>query len=129
MEKKLLYIYLEEKINMKKFYKIENGKAQVGSGTFVPDTFIEYIVGQEPQELLEALAFESSKSNLEQRIAEANQYLSSTGWIWEKYSRNVIILGDLTNDEFKLKYADIITKQEEARVLINTLELELKGVV
>ena len=114
---------------MKKFYKIENGKAQVGSGTFVPDTFIEYIVGQEPQELLEALAFESSKSNLEQRIAEANQYLSSTGWIWEKYSRNVIILGDLTNDEFKLKYADIITKQEEARVLINTLELELKGVV
>ena len=38
---------------MKKFYKIENGKAQVGSGTIIPDSFVEY--EEEPQELLEAL--------------------------------------------------------------------------
>lgn len=40
---------------MLSFYKLENGKAQVGSGTFTPSEFIEYIVGQEPEELLLAL--------------------------------------------------------------------------
>lgn len=114
---------------MKIFYKIENGQAQVGSGQIVPESFIEYIVGQEPIELTEALNKENAIQDLTTRIAEAKQYLNETSWIWEKYNRNVTVLGDLTNDEFKLKYADIITKQEEARVLINTLELELKGAI
>ena len=114
---------------MKIFYKIENGQAQVGSGQIVPESFIEYIVGQEPIELTEALSKESTVQDLTTRIAEAKQYLSETSWIWEKYNRNVTVLGDLTNDEFKLKYAGIITKQEEARVLINELELELKGAI
>lgn len=114
---------------MKIFYKIENGQAQVGSGQIVPESFIEYIVGQEPIELTEALSKESIVQDLTTRIAEAKQYLSETSWIWEKYNRNVTVLGDLTNYEFKLKYAGIITKQEEARVLINELELELKGAI
>ena len=95
---------------MKIFYKIENGQAQVGSGQIVPESFIEYIVGQEPIELTEALSKESTVQDLTTRIAEAKQYLSETSWIWEKYNRNVTVLGDLTNDEFKLKYAGIITK-------------------
>lgn len=114
---------------MKRFYKIENGKAQVGQGTKVPDGFIVYIVGQEPKELTEALNKENAIQDLTTRIAEAKQYLSETGWIWEKYSRNVLSLQDMTDAEFKTKYTDIIVLQEEARVLINTLELELKGVV
>lgn len=114
---------------MKTFYKIENVQAQVGSGQIVPDTFIEYIVGQEPVELIEALNKENAIQDLTTRIAEAKQYLSETGWIWEKYSRNVLSLQDMTDAEFKTKYTDIIVLQEEARVLINTLELELKGVV
>lgn len=112
---------------MKKFYKIENGQAQVGSGTFVPESFTEYIVGQEPVELTEALSKESIVQDLTVRIAESKQYLSETSWIWEKYNRNVTVLGDLTAEEFKLKYDDIITKQEESRLLINALEIELKG--
>ena len=40
---------------MKTFYKIEQGKAQVGSGEFIPPEFIEYEVGNEPEELLLAL--------------------------------------------------------------------------
>ena len=111
---------------MKKFYKIENGKAQVGQGTFVPDGFIVYV--DEPQELLDALALEKKEQDLTKQIQEAKTYLSETSWIWEKYSRNVTVLGDLTNEEFKLKYADIITKQEEARVLINTLEVHLENI-
>ena len=107
---------------MKKFYKIEAGKAQVGQGTFVPDGFTVY--EDEPQELIDALALEKQEQDLNTQIQEAKAYLSETSWIWEKYSRNVTVLGDLTNEEFKLKYADIILKQEETRVLINTLEAQ-----
>lgn len=114
---------------MKRFYKIENGQAQVGSGQIVPESFIEYTVGQEPVELTEALSKENAIQDLTTRIAEAKQYLSSTGWIWEKYSRNVLSLQDMTDAEFKTKYIDIIVLQEEARVLINALELELKGAI
>lgn len=50
---------------MANFYKIENGKAQVGSGTFVPPEFIEYEVGQEPQELLEAFEIDSEEQRIQ----------------------------------------------------------------
>ena len=46
---------------MKTFYKIEQGRAQVGQGTFVPESFIEYTMGQEPQELQEALQKEQKE--------------------------------------------------------------------
>ena len=46
---------------MKKFYKIENGKAQVGSGTIVPDGFSTYESGKEPEELNKALLKEIEK--------------------------------------------------------------------
>ena len=111
---------------MKKFYKIENGKAQVGSGTFVPESFIEYIGGQEPQELLEALEAERAEQSIISQIQEAKAYLTDTGWIWEKYNRNVLVLKDMTNEEFNLKYSDAITKQEEYRALINELEVQLE---
>lgn len=114
---------------MQTFYKIEEGRLQVGSGKVPDDSWTIYEVGQEPIELTEALNKENAIQDLTRRIAEAKQYLSETSWIWEKYNRNVTVLGDLTNDEFKLKYADIIALQEEARVLINTLELELKGAI
>ena len=112
---------------MKTFYKIEQGKAQVGSGQIVPDGFIVYET--EPQELLDALASEEQEQTLQTQLQEAKSYLSETSWIWEKYARNVTVLGELTTEEFKLKYADIITKQEEARALINELELELQGAI
>ena len=50
---------------MRNFYKIENGKAQAGSGTFVPPEFIEYEVGQEPQELLEAFEIDSEEQRIQ----------------------------------------------------------------
>lgn len=60
------------------------------------------------------------------QIQEAKQYLTETGWIWEKYNRNVLVLKNMTNDEFNLKYIEIISKQEEYRVLINELEVQLE---
>lgn len=59
------------------------------------------------------------------QVLKAKQYLNETSWIWEKFNRNVIVLKDLTEEEFKIKYNDIVLKQEEYRVLINTIEPEL----
>ncbi len=50
---------------MKNFYKIENAQAQVGAGTIIPYGFIEYEIGKEPTELIEAL-----KKNEEQIVDE-----------------------------------------------------------
>lgn len=64
-------------------------------------------------------------STLNKQIQEAKTYLSETSWIWEKYSRNVLALKDLTVEEFNTKYGDIILAQEEARLNINKYEQEL----
>ena len=66
---------------------------------------------------------------LNQQINEAKSYINGTGWIWEKYNRNVLVLKDLTDGEFRLKYNDIINLQEESRLLINTLEIELNNLL
>ena len=56
---------------MKNFYKIDdNGKAIIGKGNSIPDGFIEYTKGEEPQELLKVLVNESIlkvKKQIEQR--------------------------------------------------------------
>lgn len=70
---------------------------------------------------------ENEEQNLTTLIHEATQYLKDTGWIWEKFNRNVIILKNMTEEEFSLKYADIIAEQERNRLLINELELQLGG--
>ena len=66
------------------------------------------------------------KNSVEFKINEAKAYLTDTGWIWEKYNRNVLVLKDMTNEEFNLKYSDVISKQEEYRALINELEVQLE---
>ena len=111
---------------MKAFYKIENNLPVVGSGTVIPEGFTEYKVGQEPAELLNALEVERVEQSINSQIQEAKAYLTDTGWIWEKYNRNVLVLKDMTNEEFNLKYSGVISKQEEYRALINELEVQLE---
>ena len=62
----------------KTFYKIVDNKAQVGSGTFVPEGFIEYEIGAEPEELLLALEVEDLENELQVKINEAKEFLSKT---------------------------------------------------
>ena len=69
------------------------------------------------------------EETINQKIQEAKSYINGTGWIWEKYNRNVLVLKDLTDEEFRLKYSDIINLQEESRLLINTLEIELNNLL
>jgi len=40
---------------MKTFYKIIEQKAEIGSGTIIPEGFIQYTIGEEPDKLLKAL--------------------------------------------------------------------------
>ena len=56
------------------FYKLN--PLQVGSGSIIPEGFIEYT--EEPQELLEALAVEKEAQDLQAKVNEAQQYLTST---------------------------------------------------
>ena len=65
-------------------------------------------------------------TSINKQIQEAKTYLADTGWIWEKYNRNVLVLKDMTNEEFNLKYSEVIFKQEEYRALINELEVQLE---
>ena len=58
---------------LKHFYKIENNKLQLGSGFKVPEGFIEYIKGQEPQELLDILNREKFEKAKQLKLKELNQ--------------------------------------------------------
>lgn len=64
---------------MKNFYINENDKVLVGTGLDVPDGAIEYKVGEEPKDLLEALRYDKEV----QRVQEINKY--TTQFILKKY--------------------------------------------
>ena len=115
-------------------YKIENGYPIIDYPPAIEEGYlagtkevIDGVIRFTPQELQEAWDTFHKKESLTTQIQEANQYLKDTGWIWEKFSRNVVVLKDMTEEEFRLKYADIISEQERNRLLINELELQLGG--
>ena len=61
---------------MKQFYKLN--PLQIGSGSIVPDDFIEYTDDNIPSELQEALDAEQIANELSTKISEAKAYLAST---------------------------------------------------
>lgn len=61
----------------KSFYKIVNNKAQVGSGTFVPEDFIEYEIGVEPEELLLALEVDYEIERIQAIKSKAGELINS----------------------------------------------------
>lgn len=69
----------------------------------------------------------TEKQIKEKEILKHKKFLNETAWIWEKFSRNVILLKELSEEEFKIKYNDIILNQEIARSEINRLEIEVKS--
>lgn len=44
---------------MKSFYKLNGTTAEIGSGSIIPEGYIEYVVGSEPVELQDALALQA----------------------------------------------------------------------
>lgn len=61
----------------KTFYKIVDNKAQVGSGTFVPEDFIEYEIGNEPEELLLALEVDYEIERIQAIKSKAGELINS----------------------------------------------------
>lgn len=103
---------------MKTFYMLVDNKAQVGSGDFIPDGFIEYIVGEEPQELKEALETEQKANELKTKLAEAKTYLADTDYIVTKIAE-AQALGENT-EELLREYAVELEKRKEARAFVGT---------
>lgn len=62
---------------MKTFYKIVDNKAQVGSGAFVPEDFIEYGIGAEPEELLLALEVDCEIERVQAIKQKASELINS----------------------------------------------------
>ena len=62
---------------MKTFYKIEAGKAQVGQGTIIPEDFIEYEIGAEPEELLLALEVDIEIERIQAIKQKASELINS----------------------------------------------------
>ena len=61
------------------YYRIVDNKAQVGSISHGAE-WIEYIVGQEPQELIDGLVYKTPVEIQEAINTDALAYLASTDW-------------------------------------------------
>ena len=92
------------------FYKLENGQLQVGSGTSIPDGFIEYTDNNIPSELQEALDAEQIANELSTKIVEAKTYLANTDY---KMLPNYVVKPEEDIN-------DIITKRNTAREFIRS---------
>ena len=93
-------------------------------------TFINLLPKALEENLVEYYQYFTIETNQEILTKKANQmliqlhteYLNETGWIWQKYQRNVVVLKDMTEEEFVTKYQEIIENQEFARSEIGRLE-------
>lgn len=94
---------------MKQFYKLN--PLQVGSGEIVPESFIEYTVGNEPLELVEALEQEALEQELQAKVNEAKEFLSSTD-----YKMTVDYFATLSKEE----QDSLIKLRAEAREFIRS---------
>lgn len=93
---------------MKTFYKIEECKLQIGSGEVIPESFIEYEVGKEPQELLDALESESKEQELQAKLQEAQYLLDSTQFKF----------GEDYDFKYTPEWEELKIKRQEAREFI-----------
>ena len=100
-------------------------------------TFINLLPKTLEENLVEYYQYFTTETNQEILTKKANQmliqlhteYLNETGWIWQKYQRNVVVLKDMTEEEFVTKYREIIDKQEFARSEIGRLRDEARDFI
>ena len=62
---------------IKLFYKIVDNKAIVGSGNIIPAGFTQYTAGQEPQKMIDGLAFKTPDEINKAKWNDLNTYLST----------------------------------------------------
>lgn len=79
---------------MKAFYKITNDKhVSTGMGIEVPKGYTEYIIGEEPQELLDALAEEPTPVPQKVSVAQGQLALIDAG-LWDSVIQYIESLPD-----------------------------------
>lgn len=96
---------------MKTFYKIVDGKAKIGSGTVIPNGFIEYTIDQEPQELIDGLAYKTPVEMVDAKWKIVDEYMATLEVTSE------ISLG---GNKFNVSPQGIINIQNKMRTMIST---------
>lgn len=97
----------------------------LGGGTFI--NLLPKALGENLVEYYQYFTTETNQEILTKKASQIliqlhTEYLNETGWIWQKYQRNVVVIKDMTEEEFVAKYQEIIDKQEFARNEIGRLE-------
>jgi hypothetical protein len=89
---------------MMTFYAIIDNKLQIGSGTTIPEGFIEYTVGAEPQELLDIQLSEQTANDLAVNIAAARKYLADTDWYFvRQIEENIAVPQEILDERMVQK--------------------------
>ena len=108
---------------MLNFYKLENGRAQVGSGKAPDNSWTIYEVGQEPNELLEALAIDTEEQRIKSIKAKAAELIRNK---YPDYKQlNIIRVGGVELEEMTA-YIDgiraISNEAEESEVKVEDMQ-------
>ena len=90
------------------FYKIINTLPIIGSGVKVPEGFIEYVIGKEPKDLVDAIKLEQFQNEKQLQIVELKQLLRETDYV---------ILSDYDQEK-----PDVIAQRAAWRAEIRELE-------
>ena len=94
------------------YYKITDGKLEItNSSVELKSPWIEFIYGEEPKELEDALVKQKKEDDVILGIVEAKDYLASTDWY---YARSIE-----TGEEIP---EDVVIKRTEAREFIRSQE-------
>ena len=110
---------------MKTFYKIVDNKAQIGSGTFVPEDFIEYEIGNEPEELLLALEVDYEIERIQAIKSKAGELINSK---YPDYKQlNIIRVGGVELEEMSAyidSIREISNKVEQDGIKVEDVQWE-----
>ena len=102
---------------IKQYYQISSTGYPIISSIQLDEMFVEYKVGEEPQELLDALSKEQEAQDLQSKLNEAKAYLANTDYIVTKIAEAQALNKDVAS--LLTIYEDQLLKREEARTFIN----------
>ena len=98
---------------MKAFYKIADNQAQVGSGTIIPEGFVEYAVGQEPEELQLALGLDKEAERVASIKTKAGQIILAKYPEYKQTNAQLGIYGEDYLIAMKAFITDIVKQSNE----------------
>lgn len=111
---------------MKHFYKIEGINLKIGTGKTVPDGFIEYTKGEEPQELVNALTPTKEEiSNNIKTLVQTHLDKTALEWGYDNIYTAITYIGD-PNAEFNTEGIMFRNWRSAVWVYVNAEQQKLK---